>query len=155
LVVAILSVLLVVSVYLLVIVDSVLTTLVNVQFVGGESVYVGVHCSSVFEESSSSTLTIGCLSVAFGSMGVSVETSSWRFLVPGLKKCPFVYMVLAYAIMRISNSSHLDCEICTWRSVRFQSSVNVCVLLLQDLLQSCSRGGGRRVEDMCYERRRA
>jgi hypothetical protein len=32
---------------------------------------------------------------------------------------------------------------------------DVCVLLLQDLLQSCSRGGGRRVEDMCYERRRA
>ena len=30
----------------------------------------------------------------------------------------------------------------------------VCVLLLQDLLQNCSRGGGRRVEDMCYERRR-
>jgi hypothetical protein len=27
----------------------------------------------------------------------------------------------------------------------------VCVLLLQDLLQSCSRGGRRRVEDMCYE----
>ena len=26
----------------------------------------------------------------------------------------------------------------------------VCVLLLQDLLQSCARGG-RRVEDMCYE----
>jgi hypothetical protein len=32
--------------------------------------------------------------------------------------------------------------------------VEVCVLLLQDLLQSCSRGGRRRVEDMCYERRR-
>jgi hypothetical protein len=31
----------------------------------------------------------------------------------------------------------------------------VCVLLLQDLLQSCSRGGRRRVEDRCYERRRA
>ena len=31
----------------------------------------------------------------------------------------------------------------------------MCVLLLQDLLQSCSRGGRRRVEDMCYERRRA
>ena len=31
----------------------------------------------------------------------------------------------------------------------------VCVLLLQDLVQSCSRGGRRRVEDMCYERRRA
>ena len=31
----------------------------------------------------------------------------------------------------------------------------VCVLLLQDLLQSCSRGGRRRVENMCYERRRA
>jgi hypothetical protein len=29
------------------------------------------------------------------------------------------------------------------------------VLLLQDLLQSCARGGRRRVEDMCYERRRA
>ena len=33
--------------------------------------------------------------------------------------------------------------------------VCVCVLLLQDLLQSCARGGRRRVEDMCYERRRA
>jgi hypothetical protein len=31
----------------------------------------------------------------------------------------------------------------------------VCVLLLQDLLQSCARWGRRRVEDMCYERRRA
>ena len=31
--------------------------------------------------------------------------------------------------------------------------VCVCVLLLQDLLQSCSRGGGRRMEDMWYERR--
>jgi hypothetical protein len=30
--------------------------------------------------------------------------------------------------------------------------MSVCVLLLQDLLQSCSRGGRRRVEDMCYER---
>ena len=36
-----------------------------------------------------------------------------------------------------------------------QSAVGVCVLLLQDLLQSCARGGRRRVEDMCYERRRA
>ena len=27
----------------------------------------------------------------------------------------------------------------------------MCVLLLQDLLQSCARGGRRRVEDMCYE----
>ena len=33
--------------------------------------------------------------------------------------------------------------------------VLVCVLLLQDLVQSCSRGGGRMVEDMCCERRRA
>ncbi len=33
--------------------------------------------------------------------------------------------------------------------------VVMCVLLLQDLLQSCACGGGRRVEDMCYERRRA
>ncbi len=28
-------------------------------------------------------------------------------------------------------------------------------LLLQDLLQSCARGGRRMVEDMCYETRRA
>ena len=35
------------------------------------------------------------------------------------------------------------------------TNVCVCVLLLQDLLQSCARGGRRRVEDMCYERRRA
>ena len=34
-------------------------------------------------------------------------------------------------------------------------SLPVCVLLLQDLLHSCARGGRRRVEDMCYERRRA
>jgi hypothetical protein len=34
-------------------------------------------------------------------------------------------------------------------------SLRVCVLLLQDLLQSCSREGRRRVEDRCYERRRA
>jgi hypothetical protein len=34
-------------------------------------------------------------------------------------------------------------------------ALSVCALLLQDLLQNCSRGGGRRAEDMCYERRRA
>jgi hypothetical protein len=39
--------------------------------------------------------------------------------------------------------------------LRLGESGCVCVLLLQDLLQSCSRGGRRRVEDMCYERRRA
>jgi hypothetical protein len=34
--------------------------------------------------------------------------------------------------------------------------ISVCVcLLLQYLLQSCSRGRGGIVEDMCYERRRA
>ena len=37
----------------------------------------------------------------------------------------------------------------------FKPELGVCVLLLQDLLQSCARGGRRRVEDMCYERRRA
>ena len=37
------------------------------------------------------------------------------------------------------------------KSKNLQGKVCVCVLLLQDLLQSCSRGGGRRVEDMCYE----
>jgi hypothetical protein len=34
-------------------------------------------------------------------------------------------------------------------------NAGVYVLLLQDLVQSCARGGKRRVEDMCYERRRA
>jgi hypothetical protein len=38
-----------------------------------------------------------------------------------------------------------------WEGVR----TCVCVLLLQDLLQNCSRGERRRVEDMYYERRRA
>jgi hypothetical protein len=38
---------------------------------------------------------------------------------------------------------------------RVGDAVGGCVLLLQDLLQSCARGGRRRVEDMCYERRRA
>ena len=36
----------------------------------------------------------------------------------------------------------------------FKNRVCVC-LLLQYLLQSCSRGGRGIVEDMCYERRRA
>ncbi len=35
-----------------------------------------------------------------------------------------------------------------------QVCVCVCFFLLEDLLQSYSHGGGRRVEDMCYERRR-
>jgi hypothetical protein len=35
------------------------------------------------------------------------------------------------------------------------STVCARFYLLQDLLQSCARGGGRRVEDMSYERRRA
>ncbi len=30
-----------------------------------------------------------------------------------------------------------------------------CCVLLQYLIQSCARGGGRIVEDMCYEIRRA
>jgi hypothetical protein len=37
----------------------------------------------------------------------------------------------------------------------YSQNGRVCVLLLQDLLQSCSSGGRRRVEDRCYERRRA
>jgi hypothetical protein len=41
------------------------------------------------------------------------------------------------------------------RSDNHECVEGVCVLLLQDLLQSCARGGRRRVEDMCYERRRA
>ena len=36
-------------------------------------------------------------------------------------------------------------------SIGGRSGLGVCVLLLQDLLQSCARGGRRRVEDMCYE----
>ena len=43
-----------------------------------------------------------------------------------------------------------------WRvCVLFDFFLLLCVLLLQDLLQSFARGGRRRVEDMCYERRRA
>ncbi len=40
-------------------------------------------------------------------------------------------------------------------ALTYRVTQTVCVLLLQDLLQSCSRGGRRRVDDMCYERRRA
>jgi hypothetical protein len=43
---------------------------------------------------------------------------------------------------------------CYERRVSVGDLKTVCVLLLQDLLQSCARGGRRRVEDMCYERRR-
>jgi hypothetical protein len=42
-----------------------------------------------------------------------------------------------------------------WKVRAGKGGKYVCVLLLQDLLQSCARGGRRRVEDMCYERRRA
>jgi hypothetical protein len=58
-------------------------------------------------------------------------------------------------------NSSLATMVCKSPRTRSQSkSTNVvregvCVLLLQDLLQSCARGGRRRVEDMCYERRRA
>ena len=41
------------------------------------------------------------------------------------------------------------------KSKNLQGKGCVCVLLLQDLLQSCSRGGRRIVEDMCYEIRQA
>jgi hypothetical protein len=47
------------------------------------------------------------------------------------------------------------CEPDGHRFTREHLDFRVCVLLLQDLLQSCARGGRRRVEDMCYERRRA
>jgi hypothetical protein len=44
-------------------------------------------------------------------------------------------------------------KLCAWGGGDWGTCA--CVLLLQDLLQSCVRGGRRRVEDMCYERRRA
>jgi hypothetical protein len=44
-----------------------------------------------------------------------------------------------------------------WRGrLRTEYFASICVcLLLQDLLQSCARGGRRIVEDMYYEIRRA
>ena len=49
-----------------------------------------------------------------------------------------------------------DCVIVVSDKTLASETVMRCVcLLLQDLLQSCSRGGRRIVEDMCYERRRA
>jgi hypothetical protein len=38
---------------------------------------------------------------------------------------------------------------------RAEACVDCVCLLLQYLIQSCSRGGRRIVEDMCYEIRRA
>ena len=69
----------------------------------------------------------------------------------------------AYAVPFKSRGSFWVGEVSNSRAVAeciiilFNCPVSVCVcfLLLQDLLQSCSRGGRRRVEDMCYERRRA
>ena len=53
--------------------DSVFATMVNVDSVSVVSVYEGVaHCSSVLK-SSSADLSIGCLSVAFGSIDVHGE----------------------------------------------------------------------------------
>ena len=49
----------------------------------------------------------------------------------------------------------VECRALETERVRLGSTSGVCVLLLQDLLQSCARGGRRRVEDMRYERRRA
>jgi len=63
------------------------------------------------------------------------------------KYCDPIY---THSHSRTSTHSHTHTLVC--RSV---VRCWVCVLLLQDLLQSCARGGRRRVEDMCYERRRA
>jgi hypothetical protein len=42
------------------------------------------------------------------------------------------------------------------RAVGIRQNSELCVFYYyRTYLQSCSRGGGRRVEDMCYERRRA
>ena len=39
--------------------------------------------------------------------------------------------------------------------IKYPNLIECVCLFLQDLLQSCSLGGRRRVEDKCYERRRA
>ena len=45
---------------------------------------------------------------------------------------------------------------CTVGPVPARDELSLCVcLLLQYLLQSCSRGVGEIVDDICYERRRA
>ena len=50
-------------------------------------------------------------------------------------------------------------EVCQSQTQNVESLKEVCFvcvcLLLQYRLQSCSRGGGGGVEDMCYERLRA
>ena len=55
-----------------------------------------------------------------------------------------------------SNYPNSVCEGCGGEEeVETQTRQNCVCLLLQDLLQSCARGGRRIVEDMCYEIRRA
>jgi hypothetical protein len=71
----------------------------------------------------------------------------------------FYYTVCVF-ITAVPNTKLFAWGVCVYYcaptyTVYTVSRDSVCVLLLQDLLQSCARGGRRRVEDMCYERRRA
>ena len=76
--------------------------------------------------------------------------------------CVFYYCRTYYKAVRVGGERRVEdmcyerrrAEACVDESAH-HALVMVCVLLLQDLLQSCPRGGGRRVEDMCYGRRRA
>ena len=72
-----------------------------------------------------------------GTFGYPLDL--WSFLPgefdPGTRA--YLYRVIGGSVV-VKGLEELTCS---WERGR------VCVLLLQDLLQSCSRGGGRRVED--------
>jgi len=86
---------------------------------------------------------------------ISVCTHAYRILVRTCA-CASVMLVAICACEVIAvllrARSHLSCV--DIHFVRPRDDKCVC-LLLQYLLQSCSRGGRGIVEDMCYERRQA
>ena len=84
------------------------------------------------------------LSLAMCELRPSMSTSTWK--VPGVSQRSYMGGTPAASIWH-------------WGLPSIKMSISplgVCVcLLLQYLLQSCSRGGRGIMEDMCYERRRA
>ena len=93
------------------------------------------------------------------SLDIEVDPQRCRF---GSRKSDFALQVLVEC--RALEPKCFRLFVCVYYCSTYYKAVRVggggkqwrCVcLLLQDLVQSCLRGGGGILEDMCYERRRA
>jgi hypothetical protein len=71
--------------------------------------------------------------------------------VPGSSRVPLYHFIIGTALLN-THRNWIMMKDGTWKIVGL--GVWVC-LLMQYLLQSCSRGGRGMLEDMCYEGRRA